>query len=121
MVLSQAQVPLVRRRVLMAKSYQICCPKCNNRQNFYRYSKDKHGNQKYLCRVCGHQFVPDAPASGRPGKPRIRSYPVCPVCGKAMFLHHDHKYCSNCCCDKRCNHSIFVPKAADITAPTKFL
>ena len=103
----------------MAKSYQICCPKCNNRQNFYRYGKDKYGNQKYLCRVCGHQFAPDAPAAGRPGRPRMRPYPVCPVCGKAMFLHHDHKYYSNYqCCDKRCNHSVFVPKAAAVTAPS---
>ena len=66
MVLPQTQVPPERRRVLMAKSYQICCPKCNNRQNFYRYGKDKHGNQKYLCRVCGHQFAPDAPAAAGP-------------------------------------------------------
>ena len=103
----------------MAKSYQICCPKCNNRQNFYRYGKDKHGNQKYLCRVCGHQFAPDAHSAGRRGRPRIRSYPTCPVCGKAMFLHHDHKYYSNYqCCDKKCGHSIFVPKPAAISAPS---
>ncbi|MDQ0202600.1 IS1/IS1595 family N-terminal zinc-binding domain-containing protein, partial [Pectinatus haikarae] len=48
----------------MTKSYQICCPKCNNHQNFYRYGKDKDGNQKYLCRVCGHQFVPYANTTG---------------------------------------------------------
>jgi rubredoxin len=87
----------------MAKSYQICCPKCNNHQNFYRYGKDKYGNQKYLCRVCGYQFAPDNPATGKLGRPHIRSYPTCPVCGKAMFLHHDHKYYSNYqCCDKKC-------------------
>ena len=102
----------------MAKSYQICCPKCNNHQNFYRYGKDKYGNQKYLCRVCGHQFAPDAHAD-KPGKPRVRPYPTCPVCGKAMFLHHDHKYYSNYqCCDKKCGHSIFVPKPAAVTAPS---
>ena len=49
----------------------------------------------------------------------MRPYPVCPVYGKAMFLHHDHKYYSNYqCCDKRCSHSIFVPKAAAVTAPS---
>lgn len=103
----------------MAKSYQICCPKCNNNHSFYRYGKDKNGNQKYLCRECGHQFAPDAPAADKPGWPRKRSYPTCPLCGKAMFLHHDHKYYSNYrCCDKKCNHSIFVPKPTAITAPS---
>ena len=29
-----------RRRVFMAKLYQLCCPKCNNRTDFYRYGKD---------------------------------------------------------------------------------
>ncbi len=102
----------------MAKSYQIRCPKCNNNQNFYRYGKDKTGNQKYLCRECGHQFAPDTPA-GNPGRPRQRSYPSCPVCRKAMFLHHDKQYYSNYrCCDKKCNHSIFVPKPTAVSAPS---
>jgi transposase-like protein len=36
-----------------------------------------------------------------------------------MFLHHDHKYYSNYqCCDKKCGHSIFVPKPAAISAPS---
>jgi rubredoxin len=103
----------------MTKSYQICCPKCNNHQNFYRYGKNKYGNQKYLCRVCGHQFAPDAHAADKPGRPRVRPDPTCPVCGKTMFLHHDHKYYSNYqCCDKKCGHSIFVPKPAAVTAPS---
>ncbi|MDD3230778.1 MAG: hypothetical protein PHE09_16400 [Oscillospiraceae bacterium] len=103
----------------MTKSYQICCPKCNNHQNFYRYGKDKNGNQKYLCRVCGHQFAPDVYAAGKSGRTRIHSYPTCPVCGKAMFLHHDHKGYSNYqCCNKKCGHSIFVPKPAAVTAPS---
>ena len=96
----------------MAKLYQIHCPKCNNNHSFYRYGKDKAGFQKYLCRKCGHQFAPDAPA-GKPGKPRTRPYPSCPVCGKATFLHHDKEHYSNYrCCDKKCNHSLFVPKPA---------
>ena len=31
----------------MAKLYQISCPKCNNKTDFYRYGKDSHGHQKY--------------------------------------------------------------------------
>lgn len=99
----------------MAKLYQIHCPKCNNNHSFYRYGKDKSGFQKYLCRKCGHQFAPDAPAA----KPRQRRYPSCPVCGKATFLHHDMEHYINYrCCDKRCNHSFFVPKPAAIAPPS---
>lgn len=108
------QSTLERRRVFMVQVYQIHCPKCNNNHSFYRYGKDKNGFQKYLCRKCGHQFASDAPA-GKPGKPRRRSYPSCPVCGKATFLRHDIEHYSNYhCCDKRCNHSFFVPKITAI-------
>ena len=42
-----------------------------------------------------------------------------PVCGKATFLHHDRENYSNYrCCDKRCNHSLFVPKPCAISAPS---
>jgi putative transposase len=105
----------------MAKSYRINCPKCNNNHNFYRYGKDPDGYQKYLCRVCGHQFAPDRPraGAGQTGRPRRRDYPSCPVCGKASFLHHDHEYYSNYrCCDKCCNHSFFVWKNTAVAAPS---
>lgn len=102
----------------MAKLYQVSCPKCNNKTDFYRYGKDKHGHQKYQCKKCRHQFAPDTP-SGRPGRPKTRSYPTCPVCGKATFLHHDREHYSHYrCCDKRCNHSMFVPKPTAISAPS---
>ena len=102
----------------MAKLYQVSCPKCNNKTDFYRYGKDKHGHQKYQCRKCRHQFALDT-IPGRPGRPRRKAYPVCPVCGKATFLHHDMEYYSNYrCCDKKCNHSMFVPKPTAISAPS---
>ncbi|WP_040293757.1 IS6 family transposase [Acetonema longum] len=96
----------------MVKVYPFRCPKCNNDHSFYRYGKDTLGFQKYLCRECSHQFSPDAP----PGRPRQRPYPSCPRCGKAMFLHHDKKHYANYrCCDKKCNHSIFTPKATAVS------
>ena len=102
----------------MAKSYQMSCPKCNNKTDFYRYGKEKHGYQKYQCKKCRHPFAPEAPP-GRPGRPRAKAYPTCPVCGKATFLHHDMEYYSNYrCCDKKCNHSLFVPKPTAISAPS---
>ncbi|MEM5242801.1 IS1 family transposase, partial [Thermoanaerobacter sp. CM-CNRG TB177] len=86
------------------------CPKCNNTSLFYKYGKTKDGYQKYLCRKCHHQFAPDKPSSKKTPK-----YPRCPVCGKASFLHHDYEYYSNYrCCDKKCNHSFFVPKPTAI-------
>lgn len=105
----------------MAKLYQLSCPKCNNDHSFYRYGKDSDGYQKYLCRNCCHQFAPDRPRTGEEqiGRPRQRSFPLCPVCGKASFLHHDYVHYSNYrCCDKRCNHSFFGWKAASVTAPS---
>ena len=82
------------------------CAKCNNNQNFLKYGKDKFGNQKYLCKVCKHQF---APMSNR--QPRGKKYPPCPNCSKASFIHHDYPdYTNYRCGDKKCNHSFFTPK-----------
>lgn len=94
----------------MQKIVPIKCPKCNNNHSFYRYGKDKDGFQKYLCRNCTHQFAPD-----KPSFKSNKNYPMCPLCGKATFLHHDFDLYSNYrCCDKKCNHSMFVPKSASI-------
>ena len=92
----------------MVKLYRVYCPKCNNNHSFYRYGKDKSGFQKFLCRKCNHQFVPDKPKSK---SFRSNKYPSCPKCGKASFLHHDYLCYSNFrCADKKCYHSFFVHK-----------
>lgn len=99
----------------MQKSYHFSCPKCNNNQKFYKYGKDKFGNQKYQCRVCQAQFAPDAASSPRGRK----KYPSCPKCGKASFLHHDYDYYSNYRCgDKSCYHSFFAAKPVNILPPS---
>jgi len=101
----------------MQNNVSVRCPKCNNSHSFYRYGKDKLGYQKYQCRKCRYQFAPD-----RPGFDSVklnRNYPVCPVCGKSSFLHHDYEHYSNFrCCDKRCKHSFFVVKPSVIAAPS---
>ncbi len=111
----------------MQKVYHFSCPKCNNNHSFYRYGKDPDGYQKYQCRNCWHQFVPDRPSvekeetgqTGRPPRPDQRKYPSCPLCGKAGFLHHDYQHYSNYqCCDKSCNHSFFCWKNTAVTAPS---
>ena len=107
-----------RRRVFMAKLYQLCCPKCNNKTGFNRYGKDKAGNQKYQCKKCWHQWAPDTPARQQ-GRPRTKGHPLCPVCGKAMYVHHDRThYIHYTCTDKKCRHSVFVPKPTAISAPS---
>jgi len=94
----------------MQKIVSFRCPKCNNSHSFYRFGKDNHGYQKYLCRNCNHQFTPDNPSSGIPA-----GYPACPVCGKASFIHHDYEFYTNCRCgDKKCCHSFYAPKPAAI-------
>ncbi len=94
----------------MQKSYHFSCPKCNNNHYFYRYGKDPSGHQKYQCRVCRHQFAPDAPKTRHTPK-----YPTCPNCGRASFLHHDYLHYSNYRCgNKSCNHSFFVCKGTSI-------
>ena len=109
-VFARKQIPPRKDEVLMQKIVSIKCPKCNNNHSFYRYGKDKDGFQKYLCRNCNHQFAPD-----KPSFKSNKNYPKCPVCGKATFLHHDYDLYSNFrCCDKKCNHSMFVPKPTSI-------
>ena len=100
----------------MAKLYQISCPKCNNKTDFYRSGKDSHGHQKYRCKKCWYQWAPETPERVYT---RTKSYPSCPICGKATFLHHDMEHYSDYrCCDKKCNHSMFVPKPTAISAPS---
>lgn len=95
-----------RRRVLMAKLYQICCPKCNNKTDFYRYGKDAPGRQKYQCKKCWYQWAENHPYES-PGRPRKKEYPSCPVCGKAMYVHHNREhYIHYSCTDRKCRHSV---------------
>ena len=98
----------------MQKIISVKCPKCNNNHDFHKFGKDKFGNQKYRCLHCKHQFAPDSQP-----KKRMNKYPPCPVCGKSSFLHHDYRDYSNYrCCDKKCNHSFFVPKPTAVLPPS---
>jgi transposase-like protein len=91
---------------------KIKCPRCNS-SKLYRFGKDPYGYQKYQCHICRRQFSEKPPAKRKP------KYPRCPKCGKASFLHHDHKHYYNYrCCDKKCNHSFFVVKPTTIDEPS---
>ena len=96
----------------------IVCPRCFSKV-LHRYGKDKDGFQKYQCQHCKRQFAPDNTSCN---SLKQKNYPVCPVCGKATFLHHDYTYYSNFrCCDKKCNHSFRVPKLSKIDPPSSEL
>ena len=92
-----------RRRVLIAKLYQVSCPKCNNKTDFYRYGKDVHGHQKYQCKKCWHQFAVRYPGRQCPAG-RVNVHPRLPRCVRKRCIHYSIT-------DKKCNHSVFVPKA----------
>jgi hypothetical protein len=101
----------------MQKIVPLKCPKCNNKDSFYRYGKDKDSYQKYLCRKCNHQFAPDRPVSKK-----VPKYPRYPVCGKATFLHHDYEYYSNYrCCDKNRYSAYKVPVKSVLGSSVKHI
>lgn len=76
------------------------CPHCYSTE-LYKYGKDKHSNQKYLCKSCKRQFTLET------SRKNERNYPKCPICNRGMYLHHKYKYhVAFKCNDKKCNHSL---------------
>ena len=54
--------------------------------------------------------------SGAPGQENIPTYPVC---GKAMYVHHNREhYIHYSCTNRKCRHSVFVPKPTAISVPS---
>lgn len=104
----------------MCKKNSVICPHCFSK-TFYRYGKDKAGNQKFLCKSCAKQFTSKSNSRKQLG------YPKCPVCGAETYLHHDYQYYSRFKCNsKKCNHihvrlknSTFVNEMADELKSTK--
>ncbi len=48
----------------MQKIISLSCSQCNNSHSFYKYGKDKFGNQKFLCRSCKYQVEGIAKGQG---------------------------------------------------------
>lgn len=92
-------------------SSKLSCPRCFSKK-LYKYGKDLKGNQKYQCTSCRRQWAPAVLANPRYNK----NYPPCPMCNGGSFLHHDYEHYSNFRCNnrKKCNHSFFVVKKAQI-------
>ena len=94
----------------------IFCPHCFSK-SIYKYGKDRHGNQKYLCRDCYHQFVTVKKQFNKQNS----GYPVCPICGRKTFLWHRYPhYIHFRCVSKKKHHSIKVPIAAPLLKKKSF-
>lgn len=58
----------------------IRCPGCDS-EAIYRYGKIKTGKQRFLCLICNRQFIIN------PKKQKVAGKPLCPECGKSMYLY----------------------------------
>lgn len=91
----------------MAIISKISCPRCNS-SNLYKFGKDKHGHQKYQCKLCKRQFTLNQLSKPKP-------YPKCTKCGRGTYIHHDHKHHTRFKCnDRKCNHTFSVIKPTSI-------
>lgn len=90
----------------------IKCPDCFC-TDFWKYGKDRYGNQKYMCKSCFKQYTLEISTKTRESK---SGYPKCPVCGNGMYLHHKYKnHVSFKCNSKKCNHTIkrIIPESIE--------
>jgi transposase-like protein len=62
----------------------IKCPTCNS-DALYRYGRSRKGRQRFLCLLCGRQFVPGAERK----EAKIKCY--CDECGKKMHVYKREK------------------------------
>lgn len=58
----------------------IRCPSCQG-EAVNKYGRTQGGKQRYLCLVCGRQFVRDKPWQDTKNRPR------CPLCGGKMHIY----------------------------------
>lgn len=90
----------------------IKCPDCFC-TDFWKYGKDRYGNQKYMCKSCFKQYTLEVSTKTRESK---NGYPKCPVCGNGMYLHHKYKnHVSFKCNSRKCNHTIkrIIPESIE--------
>lgn len=92
----------------------LSCPKCSS--NFlWKYGCDHKGRQKYFCKQCRTQFVPEA-------NQRKQLNIKCPWCGCAMEVYKCRKlYTRYRCCSihyknrKACRCKEYTPGVFDLS------
>jgi transposase-like protein len=62
------------------KGNAMVCPACDS-QAIYRYGRTRALQQRYICLMCGRQFIP----GHHRHYPKER--PQCPACGARMHLY----------------------------------
>jgi len=68
----------------MADGSKLPCPTCGS-PAVYRDGRTRAGKQRFICLMCGRQFVPGSERNF-PDK-----RPLCPTCGAPMHLYQaDH-------------------------------
>jgi DNA-directed RNA polymerase subunit RPC12/RpoP len=85
------------------------CPKCGSKA-FNRYGRVANGKQRYICLVCGRQFV--VPSTRRP---LTVERPCCPNCGRSMHIYQRTKTYVRFRCSTypECNTYLRVPLEDD--------
>ncbi|HUJ90479.1 MAG TPA: topoisomerase DNA-binding C4 zinc finger domain-containing protein [Syntrophorhabdales bacterium] len=64
----------------MADEPKALCPNCGS-PAVYRYGRTRAGKQRFICLMCGRQFIPGSERHF-PDK-----RPLCPICGAPMHLY----------------------------------
>jgi transposase-like protein len=89
---------------------RLTCPTCES-DALYRYGFSKGGRQRFLCLLCGRQFVPHAPATVP-----LRGRPACPLCGSATHIYRREPECIRLRCSLypgcRGYHKVALPSAS---------
>ncbi len=68
--------------VIPTSSYDIIkCPECGS-EAFNRYGKTSSGKKRFICLVCGRQFVVGS------YRYKVKNRPTCPRCGKKMHCYN---------------------------------
>jgi len=62
----------------------VQCPACSS-DVIYKYGKIKTGKQRFVCVMCGRQFVLDS------GRMEIGNRPLCDKCARPMYLYRRGK------------------------------
>jgi hypothetical protein len=59
-----------------------------------KYGKSYSGKQRFICLMCGRQFLPGWERSV------VRDRPLCPVCNQPMYRYSTHETCVRFRCSR---------------------
>jgi ssDNA-binding Zn-finger/Zn-ribbon topoisomerase 1 len=77
------------------------CPACGSLA-VNKYGKFYSGKQRFICLMCGRQFLPGWERS------IIAHRPLCPVCNQPMYRYLNHNNCARFRCSQYPHCRIYV-------------